>query len=167
MHRVSPALKSKLGKVAYWIAGFGQVTRPLPVLEAHIDGRAYPCAFALVSRVRHYGGDFEIARNVSLVDDTFEVALFEGTQGRHFVKYLLGMMLGRLEGMYGVTYLRAERVTLTGPRETPVHVQTDGEYAGTLPATVDVVPEALTLLMPARYLAARVAQIHRAVPAPL
>ncbi len=167
VHRVRPKVKAKLGKVAYWITGFGQIVRPLPVLEAHIDGRAYPCAFALVSRVRNYGGDFEIARNVSLLDDSFEVALFEGTHGRHFVKYLLGMMLGRLEGMSGVSYLRADRVVLTGPAGTPVHIQTDGEYAGTLPATVDTVPDALTLLMPPRYLATRVSSIHPAVHAPL
>jgi diacylglycerol kinase family enzyme len=30
-----------------------------------------------------------------------------------------------------------------------VHIQTDGEYAGALPASIEIVPAALTLLMPA------------------
>ena len=36
------------------------------------------CSFALLSKVRNYGGDFEIARHVTLFDDEFEMVLFEG-----------------------------------------------------------------------------------------
>ena len=41
-----------------------------------------------------------------------------------------------------------------------VHLQVDGEYAGQLPATVDVVPDALTLLVPAAYGKARPAALR-------
>ena len=45
-----------------------------------IDGRAAYCSFVLVSKVRNYGGDFEIAQSTSLLDDRFEVVLFESRQ---------------------------------------------------------------------------------------
>ena len=37
----------------------------------------------------------------------------------------------------------------TGPR---VYIQVDGEYAGHLPASVELVPDALTLLIPEKYI---------------
>jgi diacylglycerol kinase family enzyme len=40
---------------------------------------------------------------------------------------------------------------ITGAVGTRVYVQIDGEYAGTLPAEVRVVPDALTLLIPQSY----------------
>jgi len=33
-----------------------------------------------------------------------------------------------------------------------VYVQVDGEYAGRLPASVEIVPDALTLLIPPEYI---------------
>jgi diacylglycerol kinase family enzyme len=33
----------------------------------------------------------------------------------------------------------------------PVHAQVDGEAIGALPATISIVPDAVTLLLPKRY----------------
>ena len=35
--------------------------------------------------------------------------------------------------------------------EQAVYIQVDGEFAGRLPATIEIVPDALTLLMPAEF----------------
>jgi diacylglycerol kinase (ATP) len=67
------------------------------------------------------------------------------------VKYVLGMALNRLGGMKGVTVLRADRMTVTGSADSRVYVQIDGESAGHLPAEIRIVPDALTLLVPAEY----------------
>jgi diacylglycerol kinase family enzyme len=67
------------------------------------------------------------------------------------VKYFAGMALNRLAGMKGVTVLRADRVTMTGPDDARTYVQIDGEFAGHLPAEVSIVPDALTLLIPPEY----------------
>ncbi len=40
------------------------------------------------------------------------------------------------------------------PPDPHQYVQTDGEYAGRLPAKVEIVPAALTLLVPRRFQAA-------------
>lgn len=47
-------------------------------MQVEIAGDRRPCSFVLLSRVRNYGGDFEIAKTVRLTDDTFEALLFEG-----------------------------------------------------------------------------------------
>ncbi len=151
VYHVSGALKERTGKLAYWIAAAKVLGRRLPQIHVDIDGQRRECSFALVTKVRNYGGDFEIARDVGLCDDRFEVVLFEGRSSLRYLKYLSGMMLGRLGGMEGVTVLRASRVALDGPRDERVHMQIDGEYAGRLPAEIRIVPDALTLLVPPDY----------------
>ena len=101
--------------------------------------------------MRNYGGDFEIARRVSLFDDEFEVVLFEGHSSVPYLKYLAGVMTNRLSGMKGVTVLHASRVDLSAPEDNRVYVQIDGEFVGRLPAQVRIVPDALTLLVPPEY----------------
>lgn len=154
VYNVSAALKARSGKLAYWAAGARMLWRRLPQLQAEIEGRKLPCSFALVSKVRNYGGDFEIARNVSLLDDEFEVVLFEGRAALQYVKYVAGMAFNRLSGMKGITILRTRRVVVAGDGDNRAYAQVDGEFAGHLPAEVRIVPQALTLLAPREYGAA-------------
>jgi diacylglycerol kinase family enzyme len=151
VHHVDRSLKLRTGKLAYWVAGLSLMGRPFAEFHAEIHGEKRQCSFALVSKVRNYGGDFKIARSVSLFDDRFEVVLFEGRPSVRYVKYFTGMMLNCLSRMKGVTVLRADCVTLSGPRGRCVYVQIDGESAGCLPAEIRIVPDALTLLAPPEY----------------
>ena len=148
VYEVSGPLKDKTGKLAYWAAAFALAGARLAEFEAVVDGRCYTCSFALVAKVRNYGGDFEIARSVSLFDEDFEVVLFQGRLAVGYIRYLVGVSLKRAAGMRGVTTLRARDVALRAPSDSRVHVQIDGEYAGRLPARIEVVPDALTLMVP-------------------
>jgi len=150
VYHVNAALKSRVGKFAYWVAGWSLLGRRLAQLEVEVDGRRYRCSFALISKVRNYGGDFEIARSVTVLDDQFEVVLFSGRTSLVYVKYFVGMALGKVEGMKGVTVLRASRVKVAdcGHR---AYAQIDGEFAGHLPAEIQIVPKAVTLLIPPAY----------------
>ncbi|HLK63721.1 MAG TPA: diacylglycerol kinase family protein [Bryobacteraceae bacterium] len=150
VYNVDAAVKARTGKLAYWLAGFSLLGRKLAPVTVVIDGQARVCSFALLSRVRNYGGDFEIARSVSLFDHDFEVVLFEGESSIWYMKYLVGMALNRLTGMKGVNVLRTDRVAL-GTADMRVYVQIDGELAGHLPAEIRIVPDALTLLIPEEY----------------
>ena len=149
IYNLNLPLKARLGKVAYWVGGLSQFGRSLESFEVSIDGRRRTCTFALITKVRNYGGDFEIARAVSLLDEEFEVVLFEGNSLR-YAKYLIGMLAGRISGMAGVSVFRAREISIAAP-ERRVHLQIDGEYAGGLPAKIGVVTDALTLLIPAGY----------------
>jgi diacylglycerol kinase family enzyme len=151
VHRVDGALKSRTGKFAYWVAGLRLLRRRLEEFQVDIGGEKRRCSFALVSKVRNYGGDFEIARSVRLSDDRFEVVLFEGRYTARYVKHFAGMMLNRLSAMKGVAVLRTDRVSLSDPEDRRVYVQIDGESAGCLPAEIRIVPDALTLLAPPGY----------------
>lgn len=153
VYNLSDKLKRRLGKGAYWLSGFSQVARRYPEFLVEIDGiKQDSCSFALVSRVRNYGGDFEIARNASLLDGRFEVVLFRGRSPLPYFKYLCGMVTGRLSGMQGVSFLSAQCVLARKPEDPRVYIQVDGEKAGRLPTSVSIVPDGLTLLVPPAYL---------------
>ena len=146
-------LKAMAGKLAYYFGGFSQVFRPLHEFEILVDGQSYQASFALVSRVRNYGGDLEIARRASLLRDDFEIVLFRGTVSVRYLAYLLGVATGQAHRIDGCTFLRGRSVTCIRPPAADVYVQVDGELAAKLPASIELVPDALTLLVPPDYLA--------------
>ena len=144
-------LKSRLGKLAYWHGGLRQFGRPVPRFHIVANGADYCASFALVTRVRNYGGDFEIARQVRLTDNDFEVVIFQNNQWQDYVRFFGAVMTNRLYSTEGVIVTRATRVEAASSQDQRIYVQVDGESQGALPASISVVPNALTLLMPKRY----------------
>jgi len=152
VYNLSMPLKARFGKLAYWLAGFSQLGRDLDEFEVLVEGRRVNCAFALVSKVRNYGGDLEIAQDTNLLEDRFEVVLFEGRSSFRYLKYLARVAVRKLAGVKGVTLMHATRICMPGVADRRIYIQADGEYAGHLPAHVELVPDALTLLIPEAYL---------------
>jgi diacylglycerol kinase family enzyme len=147
VYDLNPGFKAWAGKVAYWVTGFGHAGQRVGQFDARVNGDVYRCGFALASRVRNYGGDLEIATGASLARDDFEIVLFEGTNPLHYLWYMGGVVFRCLPSLKGVHLFHAGRVDFSGD----VHLQIDGEYAGRIPASFEIVPGALTLLMPPAY----------------
>ncbi len=144
-------LKAFAGKLAYYLGGFSQIMKPLVPFRAIVDGKKFTTTFALVTRVRNYGGDFEIAREASLLRDQFEVVLFEAKRSYQYMPYLAGMMLGQVAKMKGCTVLRARSIRCEPADPERAPLQVDGEFAGRIPVSIDIVPHALTLLLPPQF----------------
>lgn len=161
--RVDPGFKARAGRLAYYAAGFGQVLKPLREFDVRVDGKLYAASFALISRVRNYGGDLEIARGASLLRDDFEVVLFRGTRSVRYLRYFAGVSMGRVARMAGCTVLRAQSVACEAPDSGQIFVQVDGELAGSLPVTTRLLPDAITLLAPSAYLGRE--RVHAEIPA--
>jgi diacylglycerol kinase (ATP) len=156
---INAKLKDALGKVAYWIAGFSKVGSRLAEFTVEAEGREFLVSFALASRVRNYGGDLEIAPTISLLDDEFELVLFEGDSSFTFLKYMAGVVVHRHQTMRGVTILRTRKALFSAPADSKIHLQVDGEYCGLAPGTVEIVPNALTLLVPPEFRSRRPASV--------
>jgi diacylglycerol kinase (ATP) len=151
VYRVDARLKALTGKFAYWMAGWTLLGRDLPEFEVEVDGQHGRCSFALVSKVKNYGGDFWIARGANLLEDRFEVVLFEGRSTLRYVKYFAALLLNRLGRMRGMTIVPATCVRAFAPEDQRVYVQIDGEFVGRLPAEIRIVPDALTVLLDREY----------------
>ena len=163
VYHLNPRMKEAVGKVAYWIGGFSKVGRRIPEFTVQADGREYRASFALLSRVRNYGGDLEIAPTISLLDNEFEMVLFEGESSLGFLKYMLAVVVHRQQTMPGITILRTREAAFSGPADSKIHLQVDGEYAGLAPARVEIVPNAVTLLVPPGFRARRPARVPTSV----
>jgi diacylglycerol kinase family enzyme len=151
VYHLALGVKAALGKAAYWIGGFAKLGRRLPEFIVEVEGRKFRAGFALASRVRNYGGDLEIASGASLLDDEFELVLFEGSSSFTYLKYMLGVAAHLHPRMRGVTTIRTRHAVFSASAQGKVHLQVDGEYAGFAPAHVEIVPNALTLLVPPQF----------------
>jgi diacylglycerol kinase family enzyme len=155
VNEVNPKIKRRLGKVAYWIGGFSLLGKRLNEFEVRMNGATYRVSFALMSRVRNFGGDLNIARGAELLVPEFEAVLFEGSNSFRYMKYFAGVLAGTHGSMRGVHVLHGNRAEIH-PLGTPVPVQVDGESAGELPVTVEVAAERVTMLLPERFVRRRV-----------
>ncbi len=151
VHELDLDLKKKIGKLSYWHGGFKQLGRDMPRFRIRVGEVEREASFALVSRVRNYGGDFEIAKSVRLTDSDFEIVIQEKQHGLDFVKFVANVALNRLKHADGVTVLRGTEAVLTPVGTGEFHVQTDGEAVGVGASRISMVPDAVTLLLPKKY----------------
>ena len=149
---VDPGIKRRLGKFAYWIYAFRQVNVRLPLFRVRVSGREYVSSFALISRVRNYGGDLAIARHANLLEDRFAIVLFSGENTLCYLRHFAGVLLDRLEKMKGVHVLDATSAEVEPLGGLPLDLQVDGEYAGAGAARYDILDAGVRLLIPAPYL---------------
>ncbi|MFN0105013.1 MAG: diacylglycerol/lipid kinase family protein [Bryobacteraceae bacterium] len=162
---VNAELKKRVGKVAYWISGISMFARTLPQFQFALAGASSQRSFVLASRVRNYGGDLEIAKRVSLLEPCFETVAFEGVNSLRYLPYLAGVLAGQVGRLTGVAVAPAMELACRPVNGDRVPVQLDGELAGHLPAEFHMVPDALTLLAPTKYV--RRAKEHRWITSPI
>jgi len=149
VYHLNLALKARLGQLAYWVGAAKELLRRLDEFEAAAGSRRFRCTFALASRVRNYAGYMKIASGASLLKEDFQVAIFQGRSTlRYYSLYLGAVLARRAERAPGITFLRSRHVEFLADSAPPIYVQVDGEYAGRLPASVEIVPDALTILVP-------------------
>jgi diacylglycerol kinase (ATP) len=147
---VDPQLKSRFGVLAYWWAALRFWTRGyLSPLLVRVDRRQVICSFAVVSRVSRYGGSYRITRNANLLTDHFEVCLFHGRSRLAYLRYFVGVVSGTHHRFRDVTCVLAKEVDISSDER--IGIQVDGELHGIAPVKVQIVPDALTLLVPEQY----------------
>jgi diacylglycerol kinase family enzyme len=149
---VSPKVKSVMGKYAYWLYAFEQVGRRLHQFRVRVNGREYVTSFALISRVRNYGGDIEIARRANLLEDRFAIVLCEGLSSSRYLKYFAGVVFNALDKMSGVHVLESTNVEVEAIEGCKLDRQLDGEHVGFGAARYEIVENSIRLLIPPPYL---------------
>lgn len=156
VYHLDVGLKARLGEIAYWVSAAKEIVRRQDEFDALVNGRRIRCTFALASRVKNYAGYMRIATGASLLRDDFQVAIFQGRSTlRYYGVYLFAVLAGLTHRTRGIAYMYSPRLELAPPPGPDIHVQVDGEYAGRLPASVEIVRDALTILAPPGFAAAR------------
>ena len=148
--RIKRNWKDRLGMLHYAIEAVCQAIRgeftPFTVSAGETRREA---TFACISRPQYYG-PFRMIREAEFFSDCFRVYCLPSRKLARYLHYGLALLAGRLDRVAGVasfsaTQVRCEEIPGSGG---VVLFQVDGELAGRLPITVEIVPDALTLLVP-------------------
>lgn len=144
---VNRKLKRRTGEFAYWLSGlrhfFAWRAEPFTI---EVDGRCYESTFALVGNGKGYGGGMMITPNARLEDPWFEVYILAPQRNNlAYLRALRACMTGKPD-VAGVWLIKGEHVVANSAVEP--WVEADGEIIGPLPMTFDIVPDALSIIVP-------------------
>ena len=136
--------------------GYGGYVRPfLRVLRRHRpveltvrvdDGEPVTGTNVIVLNARHWGGCFVFAEEARLDSGRFEICVFHSYARFAPLKYCAAGFLGLASNLRDVTRLSGRRIRIDGAR--PTAVELDGDYFGTTPVFIDLVPAAVPVIAP-------------------
>lgn len=150
VHTVNNGLKSRTGQFAYWAEGARQLLRyDFPEIRIRSAGQERRATIIVVGRTVNYGGPFKITTGASLFEDSFELLTNSSRSALRYVECLPALWLGKLRSMKGIEAWKSDEVICEPTDTRLVYAQADGEPIGTLPLCFRIVPDALSLVIPA------------------
>ena len=161
MSRLDARLKRRLGYVLYLIEAFRiWATHSFPLFEIVLpangsgtsgNGRTVEVSQLLVVRVRSFGGVLRhLAPGASLHNGNLSLLAFKTRSRFRYMLFLLAVVAGRHTFAREVELIESPSVECharNGSKDS-LFVEADGEVLGLLPVKIEVVPDALNLLVP-------------------
>ena len=150
VHSLSWSLKMGWGVIGYGLEAVRQALRyPFPPFRFEIDGKRSEATFAVVHRTGHYAGWLPLAPTANLFKPDFTACLFKSRSRTRYFVYALGIILRQHLRFSDVELVDGFKVTCTSVDSgKPIYFELDGELVGLLPATFEILPDALTVLVP-------------------
>jgi diacylglycerol kinase family enzyme len=148
--QLPPWLKINFGVAGYVMESFRQLVRySFPEFSSRLNGQERRGTFAVIHRTKLYAGWLHLAPTAGLFRPCFAVCSFPSRSRLRYLLYALGVLLRQHLRLRGVSLDQCTEVVCTpaGTSQT-VRFELDGELAGAIPATFEIVPDALTLLVP-------------------
>jgi diacylglycerol kinase (ATP) len=144
---VNMRLKRRTGELAYWLSGGKHLLTWQPeVFTLEIDGRSFESAFALIGNGKGYGGRMMMTPNAKLDESLFEVYVLPPLANNlSYLRALVACMRGKPETA-GAMLVKGKLITANSSRQP--WVEADGEIIGPLPMTFEIVPDALSVIVP-------------------
>jgi diacylglycerol kinase family enzyme len=148
--RIKRSWKDRLGMIHYAVEALRQaVWSGFTTFTVSAGATRLEATFACISRPQYYG-PFRMIREADFFSDRFHVYCLPSKNLARYLVYALALLAGRLDRVADVASFPAVQVRCEkiAGSEGAVLFQVDGELAGRLPLTVEIVPDALTLLVP-------------------
>ncbi|MBI5092221.1 MAG: diacylglycerol kinase family lipid kinase [Candidatus Hydrogenedentes bacterium] len=130
------------GSVIATLASYRNCNLAMEIDGVRVEQR---CRDLIIANGSYYGGGMKVAPEAALDSGVFEVFVIGDVSVPRAVIKLPKLYLGRLKGDPDVKYFRARRVRVQS--EEDVLLNLDGEHPGELPATFEVVPSAIRLVV--------------------
>jgi YegS/Rv2252/BmrU family lipid kinase len=158
LSRLDPSLKRRFGYILYLIEGFRVwATHSFPLFQAAFVERASSkprveqISQLLAVRIRDFGGVLHnLAPGATLHKNGLRLLAFKTRSRLSYFRFLIAVILGRQTYSREIELLDAVSVECrpangAAPR---VFAEADGELLGHLPVRIEIVPDAVTLLIP-------------------
>jgi YegS/Rv2252/BmrU family lipid kinase len=151
VYKLSLGMKLSWGVAGYIVEALRQAFRySFPGFSCRTDdGPNRIATFAAAQRAGNYGGWLHLTPRARFFDDRFNLCLFKSHNRARYFLYA-ALVLARKHFLLGDVELVETRKLDCAAQvagET-IRFELDGELVGTLPATFEIVPNALTLLVP-------------------
>ena len=147
---VDSDLKKRAGIIAYWTEGARQFFKySFPEMDIFSGSHEQRATFVVIGRTAHYGGPFKITTGASLYENSFEILTNSKKSRFGYLVCLPALYFGRLRSMEGIKAWKASAATCQAAGNEPVYAQVDGEPIGPAPISFRIVPDALSLVIPA------------------
>jgi diacylglycerol kinase (ATP) len=158
LSRLDAGLKRRFGYVLYLVEAFRVwATHSFPLFEAVFEEcascqpRTVELSQLLAVRIRNFGGVLQnLAPGATLRNDGLRLVAFKTRSRYEYFRFLLAVVFRRQTFKRQIELLDAVSVECR-PRNgsrTRVFAEADGEILGHLPVKIEIVPQALNLLIP-------------------
>jgi diacylglycerol kinase (ATP) len=119
-----------------------------PRIEVSVDGGDPVAAggFALVSSVRSYGGPLRPVPQAVHNDGLLDVCILPKGTRLSYLRAFFAFLLGCARACSGARYFRGRKCHATSDERVPYHL--DGDTAGHLPVTIELLSEQLPVIIP-------------------
>ena len=155
---VDQNVKNVIGTGAYVLAGLVNVASYSPVrytIQADDGPPEEVDAFTiLIANAGLYGGDYRVIPDADLTDGLLDVALFTAPansllapQKASFFRQITASMRGAFHDDPDTRHIRCRRIAISS--RDKAEVQIDGDPAGMIPITAEILPGALAVRVPA------------------
>jgi len=147
--KLSSWIKQHFGVAGYVAEALRQLVRySFPDFCCRRDGQERRGTFAVIQRTRLYAGWLHLAPTADLFAPRLTVCSFPSRSRLRYLLYALAVLSRQHLRLPDVSLDHCVEADLTPCDSSTLYFELDGELAGTLPATFDVVPDALTVLVP-------------------
>jgi diacylglycerol kinase (ATP) len=170
VYGVNVKLKRISGRAAYIVSGFGVIAAYRPEMlsvSASINDRSdaknglfriHPdytalnngvleskAYIAVISNVAAYGGNFSLTPDANLKSPYLYVFLHHKKRKTDLIKMLVAIVSGKSLSLRNISYFRTTGISVSGDSR----MQIDGDYIGRHSAKLEIVRDALKLIVPA------------------
>lgn len=142
---VSLPLKRRIGRLAYaWAFARLLIDWKRSPIRLAWDGGALDCEAFYVAKGRYFAGPWSFAPEADIGHPLLHVVALATARRRDFARFAWALWRGgRVDALPGVTAFTC--TALEAQADSPLPVQADGDPVGTLPASISLHEEALSL----------------------
>jgi YegS/Rv2252/BmrU family lipid kinase len=164
-YKLQSSVKQRLGMAAYYVKAWHLwCTYPMTRFRAEYvesgstESRSAEVTELLAVRIRQFGGIIrQLAPGASLDRGDARLILCRTRSRLAYLAYVTRCLLGTSWEISGIDLVHSAQVScdyiaVPAPSQPgqKIYVEADGELVGSLPASITVIPDALTLLAPSR-----------------